>query len=174
MTDKANNSPCPPSSPSRRSFLKRAGIATSVLAAGVPKVHAASDSVIRVGLIGCGGRGTGAAVNAMNADPAVRIVALADLFRVDAELSQVTSRSVIRTSSSSPTRPVSRDSTATSICWRRRSMSSCSRPHPTIGPTISKRPSSGQRGLLRETGRDRSDRRPEGRSGLAGRPTRKA
>ena len=36
--------------------------------------------IIRVGLIGCGGRGTGAAVNAMKADPNVHIVALADLF----------------------------------------------------------------------------------------------
>ena len=43
-------------------------------------VHAASDSRIRVGLIGCGGRGSGAAVNAMQADPDVQVVALADLF----------------------------------------------------------------------------------------------
>lgn len=35
---------------------------------------------INVGVIGCGGRGTGAAVNAMQADPAVRIVAMGDLF----------------------------------------------------------------------------------------------
>jgi predicted dehydrogenase len=77
---KNRQEPLPVSSPSRRSFLKRAGIATSVLAAGVPKVHAASESAIRIGLIGCGGRGTGAAVNAMKADPAVRVVALADLF----------------------------------------------------------------------------------------------
>ena len=39
---------------------------------------AASD-IIRVGLIGCGGRGTGAAMNAMNADPGVRLVALCDI-----------------------------------------------------------------------------------------------
>jgi len=35
---------------------------------------------LRIGLIGCGGRGTGAAINALQADPATRIVALADLF----------------------------------------------------------------------------------------------
>ncbi|WP_146454770.1 Gfo/Idh/MocA family protein [Rubripirellula tenax] len=64
----------------RRKFLKSASIAGGILASGLPKVHAASSEVIRVGLIGCGGRGTGAAVNAMEADPAVRIVALADLF----------------------------------------------------------------------------------------------
>jgi len=39
---------------------------------------AASDT-IRVGLIGCGGRGTGAAMNAMNADPGVRLAALCDI-----------------------------------------------------------------------------------------------
>ncbi len=77
---KDNHEITPASSTSRRKFLKGASFATGVLAAGVPRVHAASDSLIRVGLIGCGGRGTGAAVNAMKADPGVRIVALADLF----------------------------------------------------------------------------------------------
>lgn len=38
------------------------------------------DDTIRVGVIGCGGRGTGAAVNAIDAHPSVKIVALADLF----------------------------------------------------------------------------------------------
>lgn len=40
----------------------------------------AGGRTLRVGVIGCGGRGTGAAVQAAIADPAVRIVALADLF----------------------------------------------------------------------------------------------
>lgn len=35
---------------------------------------------IRVGLVGCGGRGTGAAIDACHADPAVQVVALGDLF----------------------------------------------------------------------------------------------
>lgn len=35
---------------------------------------------LRIGVIGCGGRGCGAAINALEADPAARIVALADLF----------------------------------------------------------------------------------------------
>ena len=38
------------------------------------------DETIRVGIIGCGGRGTGAAANAIDAHPGVKIVALADLF----------------------------------------------------------------------------------------------
>jgi predicted dehydrogenase len=47
--------------------------------------HAAGSGVIRAGLIGCGGRGTGAAANALNAGSDVKIVALADLFANRAE-----------------------------------------------------------------------------------------
>ena len=44
-------------------------------------VHAAgTDKLLRVGLIGCGGRGTGAASQALNADPKTELVALADVF----------------------------------------------------------------------------------------------
>ncbi|HRR83307.1 MAG TPA: Gfo/Idh/MocA family oxidoreductase, partial [Planctomycetota bacterium] len=39
----------------------------------------APSDILRVGLIGCGGRGTGAAMNAMNADPGVRLAALCDV-----------------------------------------------------------------------------------------------
>lgn len=39
-----------------------------------------SDTTIRVGLVGCGGRGNGAAVQALTADPQVHITALADIF----------------------------------------------------------------------------------------------
>jgi len=42
--------------------------------------HAAGSDVLKVGLIGCGGRGSGAAGNAMNADPGAHLVAMADLF----------------------------------------------------------------------------------------------
>ena len=42
--------------------------------------HAAGSDVLRVGLIGCGERGSGAAVNALNADKNARLVAMADLF----------------------------------------------------------------------------------------------
>ena len=41
---------------------------------------AASSDVIRVGLVGCGGRGTGAARDCMRASDGIRIVALGDLF----------------------------------------------------------------------------------------------
>jgi predicted dehydrogenase len=48
--------------------------------------HAAGGAGLRIGLIGCGGRGTEAALNALNAGPDVRLTALADLFqeRLDA------------------------------------------------------------------------------------------
>ncbi len=42
--------------------------------------HAAGDDTLRVGLIGCGGRGTGAAVNAMNAGKDIKLTAMADIF----------------------------------------------------------------------------------------------
>ena len=53
--------------------------------------HAAGSDMLRVGLIGCGGRGTGAAVNAMNADKNARLVAMADAFdwRLAASLKQL-------------------------------------------------------------------------------------
>lgn len=43
--------------------------------------HAAGSDEIRVGLVGCGGRGTGAAGNAIASAPGVRLVALADAFQ---------------------------------------------------------------------------------------------
>ncbi len=67
----------------RRQFLKSAataGTAAATMLASVPRVHADGSDQIRVGLIGCGGRGRGAALNAMDADPRVRLVALGDLF----------------------------------------------------------------------------------------------
>jgi myo-inositol 2-dehydrogenase / D-chiro-inositol 1-dehydrogenase len=71
------------SSTSRRDFLK-ASTAVAVGATGlgfVPSVHAAGSDTLRIGLIGCGGRGTGAAENASQAAPNVKIVALGDLFQ---------------------------------------------------------------------------------------------
>ena len=68
----------------RRAFLKKAGAvaAVSTLAGlRVPHVHAAEDNTIRLALIGCGGRGTGAVGDAMSATGGpVKLVAMADLF----------------------------------------------------------------------------------------------
>lgn len=72
---------------SRRDFLKKSSAAVgAAVTAGLPAVHAAGSDEIRVAVIGCGGRGTGAASNVLDSAPGVRIVALADTFkdRVDA------------------------------------------------------------------------------------------
>lgn len=73
----------------RREFLqKSAMLAGAAAAASLPLsrgAHAAGSDVIKFGLIGCGGRGCGAALNAMNAGPDVRLVAMADLFPAKAE-----------------------------------------------------------------------------------------
>lgn len=68
----------------RRDFLKNSTAATSALAVAALDLartaHAAGRDVIRVGLIGCGGRNAGAAVQALTADPGARLVAMADIF----------------------------------------------------------------------------------------------
>ncbi|HMP07579.1 MAG TPA: Gfo/Idh/MocA family oxidoreductase, partial [Lacipirellulaceae bacterium] len=43
-------------------------------------VHAGADETLRVGLVGCGNRGKGAALDALAADPQARLVAVADVF----------------------------------------------------------------------------------------------
>ena len=78
----------PSRQPSRREFLARSTAAATglALAAGLAPArtaHAAGSDLIKIALIGCGGRGTGAAVNALEnaAHPNVKLVALADAFR---------------------------------------------------------------------------------------------
>jgi len=72
---------------SRREFLKNTGRAAAATAAVssliVPKVHAAEDNTIQMALIGCGGRGGGAADNALTVDGGgpVKLVAMADVFQ---------------------------------------------------------------------------------------------
>ncbi len=67
---------------SRRTFLKTAAAAGAVLSAGAlaSQVHAAGSDTIKVGLVGCGGRGTGACENVLHAAKNVKIVALGDVF----------------------------------------------------------------------------------------------
>src|SRR5438874_6638573 len=68
-------------STSRRDFLRMstAAAVASTLAAA-PHVHAAGSDLLRVGLIGCGNRGTGAATQALKADKHVQLVAMGDAF----------------------------------------------------------------------------------------------
>ncbi|HEV3257914.1 MAG TPA: Gfo/Idh/MocA family oxidoreductase [Gemmataceae bacterium] len=69
---------------SRREFLKASAAVVGTTVAGqlslAPNVHAAGSDVLRVGLIGCGERGTGAATQALNADRNTRLVAMGDMF----------------------------------------------------------------------------------------------
>jgi myo-inositol 2-dehydrogenase/D-chiro-inositol 1-dehydrogenase len=72
--------------PSRRDFIRNAtavavGTAAAARFQGLVGAHAAGSDEIRVGLVGCGGRGTGAAGNVLAAAPGVKIVALADAFK---------------------------------------------------------------------------------------------
>src|ERR1041385_8543644 len=72
------------SSTSRREFLKTSAIVGTALAA--PAIlpgslfAKANHETLKVGLIGCGGRGTGAANQALNADPNVVLTAMGDVF----------------------------------------------------------------------------------------------
>jgi predicted dehydrogenase len=64
--------------PTRREFLGATAAVAAALRA--PLVHPAGGDVLKVGLIGCGGRGSGAAEQALSADPNVRLVAMGDAF----------------------------------------------------------------------------------------------
>ncbi|PHR85933.1 MAG: oxidoreductase [Blastopirellula sp.] len=71
---------------SRRDFIKKG---SSLLVAGGAvagslslsrSAHAFGSDVIKIGLVGCGGRGTGAASQAMNTDGATKLVAMGDVY----------------------------------------------------------------------------------------------
>ncbi len=102
----------PLTSITRRSFLKTSASAASAAALGVgckttPKpaavastaatltavtpVHAAGSDIIKVGMIGCGGRNSGAIVEALTADKGARLVAMCDIFldRVQDKLTHI-------------------------------------------------------------------------------------
>jgi len=68
----------------RRDFLKASTMVTSAAVAGTlgisRNVFAGGSGIIRVGMIGCGGRCTGAGVQALTADPGARLVAMCDIF----------------------------------------------------------------------------------------------
>jgi len=69
---------------SRREFLKNTGriaAATTLAGLAAPRVFAAEDNVLQVALIGAGGRGTGAAANALSVKQGpIKLVAVADVF----------------------------------------------------------------------------------------------
>ena len=70
-------------SASRRDFLKTATCvgAASALAGALPAgAYAAGDETIKIALVGCGGRGAGAASEAMRTQGPTKLVAMADVF----------------------------------------------------------------------------------------------
>ncbi|NLF71853.1 MAG: Gfo/Idh/MocA family oxidoreductase [Candidatus Anammoximicrobium sp.] len=78
-----NNRKAPAADVSRRAFLQQAaalGTTTCGALALARSAHAAGSGAIKVGMIGSGGRATGAAANAMNAGKDVHVVAMADVF----------------------------------------------------------------------------------------------
>ena len=65
-----NQPPVSTRQPSRRHFLKTAAASTLAVALPISRsAYAAGGDDIKVGLIGSGGRGSGAAMDAMKADP---------------------------------------------------------------------------------------------------------
>ena len=77
--------PCTePAHLTRRKFLRTAGGvlgAASVAQLDVARfAHAAGSGTLRVGLIGCGGRGNGATLNTLKIGPDIKLVAVGDLF----------------------------------------------------------------------------------------------
>ncbi len=70
------------SSTTRRDFLKAGAVAATIpVLAGqfAPSVYAAGSDTLKIGLVGCGGRGSGAAREALSADPNVELVAMGDV-----------------------------------------------------------------------------------------------
>ncbi|PWU20625.1 MAG: oxidoreductase [Verrucomicrobia bacterium] len=69
----------------RRDFLRTSSAAASVAAIGALDLgrtaHAAGSDVLKVGMVGCGGRNSGAVAEALTADPGTKLVAMCDIFR---------------------------------------------------------------------------------------------
>jgi len=93
MPELDNRSRTPPSP--RRGFLKASAATVGMLATGglavARSAHAAGDETLKVGLIGCGGRGSGAAVNALAVDAGAKLTAMADAFddRLEGSLERI-------------------------------------------------------------------------------------
>ena len=70
---------------SRRDFLvNSSAIAGTTLASTLATpggVHAGGDDGLKIGLMGCGGRGAGAVRNALSVDPTAKLVAMYDPFQ---------------------------------------------------------------------------------------------
>src|SRR4029453_12575314 len=65
----------------RRDFLKKTGTVAGAIATGFPGIISGRTitNALKVGLVGCGGRGSGAAAQALTADPNNELTAVADI-----------------------------------------------------------------------------------------------
>lgn len=87
---------------SRRDFLKRSAVTAAMLSAGPLSIarsaHAAGSDMIRLAFIGCGGRGSGAASQALSTTGGVKLVAMADVFpdRIENSLKYLLRNEAIR------------------------------------------------------------------------------
>ena len=122
-------------STSRRDFLKQSSgvLAGAALAGAIAvRAYAGENNTIKVALVGCGGRGTGAAANALSTKGPTKLVAMADVFddRLQASL-QEPRRAVRQAGRRAPGAAVRRPgrlqeghrrcrARAASSCWPRR------------------------------------------------------
>jgi predicted dehydrogenase len=66
---------------SRRDFIKTsAAFGAASLAVGTNRMYAAGSDILKVGLVGCGGRGSGAAAQALTTGEDVVLTAMGDVF----------------------------------------------------------------------------------------------
>ncbi|MBA2115118.1 Gfo/Idh/MocA family oxidoreductase [Bremerella alba] len=91
MSEKSTNS-SPEKNVQRRTFLKGSAALGTAAAVGslsmARSAHAAGNDELKVALIGCGGRGNGAAVNATKGDENLKVTVLADIFPDKVEASK--------------------------------------------------------------------------------------
>jgi predicted dehydrogenase len=77
----------------RRDFLKATGTLGGAMVAGFPAIlsGAPAANALKVGLVGCGGRGTGAASEALKADDYAELTAVADVFpeKIESSLAEL-------------------------------------------------------------------------------------
>ncbi len=84
MEHRVQSSPSASTKSSRRAFLGWTGTiaGSALMGATMPLVHAGEKNTIQVALVGCGGRGTGAASNALSVkNGPIKLVALVDVFQ---------------------------------------------------------------------------------------------
>jgi len=87
-------------SPDRRTFMKVSGALGAAAISGFPAILSAQTvtNAIKVGLVGCGGRGTGAASQALRADDLTELVAVADVDQERVDQSLATLKKIQRIS----------------------------------------------------------------------------